>query len=62
MYKRRLTKPDGRDVTAFIPVCARYPYEVWIAPLRPAPSFAAVTGDERADFAELQAIQVHIDA
>ena len=32
-------------------MCARYPYEVWIAPRRPAPSLADLTGDERADFA-----------
>ncbi len=34
-----------------MPVCARYSYEVWIAPERPAPSFAALTREERADFA-----------
>jgi UDPglucose--hexose-1-phosphate uridylyltransferase len=41
----------GPEVAAFVPVCARYPYEVWIAPLRPAPSLAALTGRERADCA-----------
>ncbi len=41
----------GPHVAAFMPVCARYSYEVWIAPLRPAPSFAALTADERRDFA-----------
>ena len=41
----------GPHVTAFVPVFARYTYEVWIAPLRPAPSFAALTADERRDFA-----------
>ncbi len=41
----------GEQVIALVPVCARYPYEVWVAPLRPAPSFAALTRDERADFA-----------
>jgi UDPglucose--hexose-1-phosphate uridylyltransferase len=39
------------SVVAFMPVCARYPYEVWIAPQRPAPSFAALTPVERRDFA-----------
>ena len=41
----------GRHVAAFMPICARYSYEVWIAPQRPAPSFAALTADERRDFA-----------
>jgi UDPglucose--hexose-1-phosphate uridylyltransferase len=42
---------DGGEVVAFVPVCARYPYEVWIAPRRPAASLADLTGSERADFA-----------
>ena len=41
----------GPTAVAFMPVCARYPYEVWIAPRRAAPSFAALTGEERRDFA-----------
>lgn len=41
----------GPHVAAFMPICARYPYEVWIAPHRPAASFAAMTCDERRDFA-----------
>jgi len=41
----------GSHVLALVPVCARYPYEVWIAPRRPAPSLADLTGEERADFA-----------
>jgi UDPglucose--hexose-1-phosphate uridylyltransferase len=41
----------GDHVLALVPVCARYPYEVWIAPRRPAPSLAALTAEERADFA-----------
>ena len=32
----------GAEVAAFLPVCARYAFEVWIAPHRPAPSFAAL--------------------
>ena len=31
----------GAHVAAFLPVCARYAFEVWIAPHRPAPSFPA---------------------
>ena len=41
----------GPHVAAFIPICARYPYEVWIAPHRPAPSFTALNREERRDFA-----------
>ncbi|CAN5723452.1 hypothetical protein BH18ACI5_BH18ACI5_29520 [soil metagenome] len=42
---------DGIEAAAFMPVCARYSYEVWVAPKRAAPSFAALTASERADFA-----------
>lgn len=42
---------DGRHAAAFMPICARYSYEVWVAPKRAAPSFAALTADERRDFA-----------
>ena len=42
---------EGPSVAAFIPICARYSYEVWIAPRRRAGSFAALTTDERRDFA-----------
>jgi UDPglucose--hexose-1-phosphate uridylyltransferase len=41
----------GPSVVSFMPVCARYSYEVWIAPERPAESFAALTLEERKDFA-----------
>jgi UDPglucose--hexose-1-phosphate uridylyltransferase len=41
----------GPLVAAFMPICARYPYEVWIAPHRAVPSFAALTREERRDFA-----------
>ena len=41
----------GPEVAAFMPICARYSYEVWIAPHRAAPSFAALTRDERRDIA-----------
>jgi UDPglucose--hexose-1-phosphate uridylyltransferase len=42
---------QGDAAIAFMPVCARYSYEVWVAPVRPAPSFAALTPAERSDFA-----------
>ena len=40
----------GEHVAAFVPVFARYSYEVWIATRRAAPSIAAFTDAERADF------------
>jgi UDPglucose--hexose-1-phosphate uridylyltransferase len=42
---------DGAEAAAFMPICARYSYEVWVAPKRAAPSFAALTPAERRDFA-----------
>jgi UDPglucose--hexose-1-phosphate uridylyltransferase len=42
---------SGPHAAAFIPVYARYSYEVWVAPSRPAASFAALTREERTDFA-----------
>ena len=41
----------GDAILAFVPICARYPYEVWIAPRRPAPTLLDLTPQERADFA-----------
>jgi UDPglucose--hexose-1-phosphate uridylyltransferase len=42
---------DGPHVAAFVPIFARYSYEVWIAPHRPVPSVAALDPAGRADFA-----------
>jgi len=41
----------GRHAVAFVPVCARYPYETWIAPLRAVGNFAQLEPAERADLA-----------
>jgi UDPglucose--hexose-1-phosphate uridylyltransferase len=41
----------GPHAVAFVPVCARYPYEVWVAPIRPVASFAQLGAAERADLA-----------
>ena len=41
----------GPHAVAFVPVCARYTYEVWVAPRRPAATAADLTDDERADLA-----------
>jgi UDPglucose--hexose-1-phosphate uridylyltransferase len=32
---------------AFVPVCARYPYEVWIAPIQPVATFVELTAEQR---------------
>jgi len=54
---------DGPHVAAFMPICARYSYEVWVAPKRAAGSFAALTCDERRDFARaLKTIVAKFDA
>ncbi|MDB5964018.1 MAG: Gal-P uridylyltransferase [Polaromonas sp.] len=42
---------EGPHAVAFVPVCARYPYEVWIAPIEPVPDFAALGPAQRADLA-----------
>lgn len=42
---------NGPHVVAFIPICARYAYETWIAPKRAAPSLAAMSDEEREDLA-----------
>lgn len=36
---------------AFVPVCARYPYEVWIAPIEPVASFLNLMPEQRAGLA-----------
>jgi UDPglucose--hexose-1-phosphate uridylyltransferase len=41
----------GDHVAAFVPVFARYPYEVWIATRRAVSSIAGFSAAERADFA-----------
>jgi UDPglucose--hexose-1-phosphate uridylyltransferase len=41
----------GPHVAAFMPMFARYSYEVWVAPQRPAPTLSALTPVERADLA-----------
>lgn len=41
----------GPHAVAFIPACARYPYEVWVAPIKATPSFAALSDVQRADLA-----------
>jgi UDPglucose--hexose-1-phosphate uridylyltransferase len=40
---------------AFVPPFARFPYEIWITPLRPVPDLAGLTDDERTDMASVLA-------
>ncbi|MES2830438.1 MAG: galactose-1-phosphate uridylyltransferase [Pseudomonadota bacterium] len=41
----------GEHATAFVPACARYPYEVWVMPTTPVENFAALTDEQRVDLA-----------
>ncbi len=42
---------EGPHAVAFVPACARYPYEAWVAPIRAVPGFAHLEAAERADLA-----------
>jgi UDPglucose--hexose-1-phosphate uridylyltransferase len=41
----------GQHAVAFVPFCARYPYEVWVAPLAPVASFSQLEDAQRRDLA-----------
>jgi UDPglucose--hexose-1-phosphate uridylyltransferase len=41
----------GDHAVAFVPACARYPYEVWVAPIRPVASFVDLSAAVRTDLA-----------
>lgn len=41
----------GSQAVAFVPSWARYPYEVWVAPIKAAPTFSALTEAQRTDLA-----------
>jgi UDPglucose--hexose-1-phosphate uridylyltransferase len=41
----------GEHAVAFVPVCARWAYELWIAPRRAAPTLDALSAAERGDLA-----------
>lgn len=43
---------EGPHAVAFVPVCARYPYEVWVAPIQPVEDFAQLSPEQRADLAK----------
>lgn len=42
---------EGAHAVAFVPVCARYPYEVWVATIDPVASFEELSDAQRADLA-----------
>lgn len=42
---------EGEHAVAFVPVCARYPYEVWVAPIRAVSGFMELSDAERMDLA-----------
>lgn len=41
----------GPHACAFVPACARYPYEVWVTPIAHVPDFASLNDEQRADLA-----------
>jgi UDPglucose--hexose-1-phosphate uridylyltransferase len=43
----------GEHAVAWVPVCARWAYEIWIAPRRPAPTLDALDPAERRDLARV---------
>lgn len=42
---------SGPHAVAFVPACARYPYEVWVAPIEPVETFGDLDPDHRVDLA-----------
>lgn len=42
---------QGKHAVAFVPAWARYPYEVWVAPIAPVADFGALSDEQRADLA-----------
>ena len=48
---RRRMLYEGTHAVAFVPVCARYPYEVWVAPIHPIQHFTDLSDEQRADLA-----------
>ena len=53
----------GDAAVALVPVCARYPYEVWIAPIEPVESFDKLTEVQRRDLARaLKTVLLKYDA
>jgi len=52
----------GTHVSAFVPMCARYAFEVWVVPHRGAAALPSLTAEERADFARaLKTVLLKLD-
>lgn len=53
----------GDHAVAFIPACARYPYEVWVAPIKATATFSTLTEAQRVDLARaLKTVLMKYDA
>ena len=53
----------GEHAVAFVPVCARYPYEVWVAPIKPVATFSDLDSDQQSDLARaLKTVLMKYDA
>jgi UDPglucose--hexose-1-phosphate uridylyltransferase len=54
---------EGAHAVAFVPACARYPYEAWVAPIEPVATFCDLDADTRADLARaLKTVLMKYDA
>jgi UDPglucose--hexose-1-phosphate uridylyltransferase len=54
---------EGPHAVAFVPVCARYPYEVWVTTIAPVAGFAQLSEEQRADLARaLKTVLMKYDA
>jgi UDPglucose--hexose-1-phosphate uridylyltransferase len=49
----------GEHAVAFVPACARYPYEVWVAPIRPVMNFLLLEEPEKKDLARALKTVLH---
>lgn len=53
----------GDHAVAFVPACARNPYEVWVAPIKATPNFNALDDAQRKDLARaLKTVLMKYDA
>jgi UDPglucose--hexose-1-phosphate uridylyltransferase len=53
---------DGPAAVAFVPACARYPYEIWVAPRRAVPALPDADDAERRDLARaLKTVLLKLD-
>lgn len=53
----------GEHAVAFVPASARYPYEVWVAPIEPVATFCDLDDAQRADLARaLKTVLMKYDA